>query len=956
MVSKASDGLSESSQCSNSHSDVQSYLISKYREALKKGDKSAAKSCLLAARYFSVNDPNVTNEIYMMAKSDGDVSEASKCFTNIFNDLFSSSNQNQPSNQTNDLRSSEVNIQIKEEIRQLINDLKAQYLKLKSSSTPGAGGMRQAHSVSQSPMLSPRLRLSSEDRAASRESLSKLDSHLHSKTSSIFYQQLFDNLTRDVRVNILDHAIDTCESPLEKCRLMMLSISIFSDNVLKYGPQLIGTLSDLSQPEVAIKKKLLTSCPPMISHYAKSLLILDAIPLIFSTPESSSQDYEIADLLHKIFSYYCEYYLENVASEYEFDELHDGLKKTIAARILGKDQSNSTPDDSMEDNLITILNLLFEKYLNTFKDEPEVTNQLKELRNLIADKSRQQTTSDEIIEISKRFDFKGVPMSFVEHPNREKLNNTNSNTSDVKTATPPPKGRGRPKKSQPTVIVSVDSETTKKHYSQACQANFIFYSILQHMLINCAKYLRQTKSRIVLKFDNPLATLIETELTSKTSSQRSSRSKHQTADSSSGTPSKKAKLDMSPAAKSAAMSSLSCLQKDSPLNSEHSKLMDQAIIATLSEAHKCVQFLKSDPWSSTALEPLWTSFLDGLASLNWYNRVLVDSMIMTSQHEEAVEILDKIVHEITKDEPLIKEGHLDAGTSTLTITPGLPPVGVVHLRALTQLISCRIQLTDRHEAFKCIDELLSKIKQAGLLTNDESYSTGNIIDEYMIIVPLSDSDKLQRLNFGFLFFDALSVIRYAVNISMDILRRHMVSPSSTSDLVVGHLIVLSQFDWPKESQIYEQSLEWLRSNKPKSTTPQCLSASTKFTYAEFFHYIFNPNIVEDFMAMLNQGYTLDIKSLQASGVMHSPRASQQLSQSRGGSSGSGSSERGGGGGTSTRSGKAITTRGVNKTFKEDLKVALVGKMKQSTLLMPLDLITEFIQSCLLPFLAKGSSG
>lgn len=900
----------------NINTDVQSYLISNYREALKKGDKSAAKSCLLAARYFSVNDPNVTNEIYMMAKSDGDVSEASKCFANMFNDIFMANGSGSPKNHTNE--SSVVINQIKDEIRLLLNDLKSHHLKLKSSQTPASAGIRQTNSVSQSPMLSPRLRMSSEDRAASRESLSRLDSHLHSKTTSFFYQQLFDNLPKDVKSSILDHSIDTCDNPLERCRLMMLSISIFSDSVSKYGSQLISTLTSLSEPDVATRKKLMSSCPPMVCQYAKSLLVLDAIPLIFSAPESENLDFEIEELLSRTLSYYSEFYLENIASEYEFDELHEGLKKTIAARILGK-ENNSTADDSMEDNLVTVLNLLFDRYIHLFSSDSDATNRLKNLRLLIADKSSQTVASDRIIELFKSLELAGVPSSLIENPSKEKM--------EINDVTPPPKARGRPKKSQTSVIVSPDNEM-KRHYYRAREANFVFYSIIQYMFVNCAKYLKQTRSRVLLKFDNPLSTLIESEL-ARTSNQRTSRSKHLNNDFSTS-PSKKIKVEVSPA------KSIVHHQKDSPLNSEQSKMMDLAMIRALSEAHKCLDFLDHEG----CIKSLWSLLKSANAGpnfdeLNWFNRITADSMIMTGQYEMAVETLDTIVYE-KKDEPLVKKGHIDAETSTLTIMTGSPPVGVYHLRALTQLISCHVQMLDKIETYQCIDELLSKIKQAGLLTNDENYSTGNIINEYMVIIQ-------EQQSLGFLFFDTLSIVRYCVDVLMEILRRHVVCLNSTSDTVVGHIIVLSQFDWPKETPIYVQCINWLRANKPKSTTPQCLSASTKFTYSEFFNYILNPNIIEDFMAMLNQGYTLDIKSSHGSSFHSSSHQNRSSNSSSG-------SLRGSSIGSSTRSGKAITTRGVNKTFKEDLKIALIAQMKQSVQLVPLDLISEFIQSSLIPFL------
>lgn len=126
---------------------------------------------------------------------------------------------------------------------------------------------------------------------------------------------------------------------------------------------------------------------------------------------------------------------------------------------------------------------------------------------------------------------------------------------------------------------------------------------------------------------------------------------------------------------------------------------------------------------------------------------------------------------------------------------------------------------------------------------------------------------------------------------------------------------------------------------PRASIEAMKTTIREFFITDFFYYIFDPNILEDFIALLNYGYTLDIKGSQVASMPIGNGSSQTTTSSR--SSGSSSS---------ARTGKAITTRGVNKSFKEDLKVALIAQMKNSTNLIPLDLMTEFIQTALVPFL------
>lgn len=858
-------------------------------------------------------DPKATYEAYLKAKSDGDVGEASKCFASIFCDLFARSQKDTDPMQGKTSESLVVINQTKEEIRLLLSELKSHYLKLKSSLMMNSigGGLRQTSSVCTSPMLSPRVRMSSEDRTASRESLTKLDSQLRSTSKSFFYQQMFDNLSHHVRLDLLTHSIDACDNLLEKCRLMMLSITLFNETVANHAKQLIATLVGLTDET----GKAATNVRPIVTlrQQAKSLLILDAIPLVLNLKDVELAQVDLDQLFERTIKFYSEHYVQNAANEYEPQELHEGLKKSVAARILGR-EIQSTLDESMEENILSTLIALSERYLKeVIADDGNLKEKLHDLRCAVANRQSKTTaTFERVLEVIETIGLddeipENVLLSDTEHVNPPSV---------PVPVTPPPKGRGRPKKVQASVIVNPDEGMRKQQKAKAKVARFVFFSIMQHLLVNATQYFKQTRSRILMKFSIPPQLMASLDTIPKGSTARPSRGSSQT---------KKVKVEVKEVGSANIQSQKS--SEPSPLESDESRRIDEAILKALNELRKCYEYLSRD--SNRPICVLWRQIPKRLAlnEQNWFKRMLIDLNILLGQYSEALDSLKPVLEpKVDCEGIVVKREQIDAETSTSTIMAGPSPITTVQLRFLVQAVACSIQLADKVVVFRNIEELLRRMRQVGLLANDENYSTGNILDDYMVLI------GPQQDHLGFLFFDALSVIRYTVDTLMHSLRPQATSLSPTADSLVGHIIVMSQFDWPRELPIYEHCILWLRENKPKSTTPQCLSASTKFTYSEFFQHIFNPNIIEDFMALLNQGYTLDIKSAACPAQGTGNRSHNSS-------------------GSSTRSGKAITTRGVNKTFKEDLKIALIAQMKVSSILIPLDTISNFIQSTLIPFLA-----
>lgn len=466
------------------------------------------------------------------------------------------------------------------------------------------------------------------------------------------------------------------------------------------------------------------------------------------------------------------------------------------------------------------------------------------------------------------------------------LNNTIDEESTNSQSSQPPKTRGRPKRKQVTTPPIIDN---KKHSDERAKiSRFVFFNLLEYIMTNCLNYLKSTKSRLLINFDNPIVQNTQSD-DKMDSSQR--RSRFGTSE-----------------------------MRNSPLSTEQNRDIDQLIIVSLEDALKSIKYINSG--ENSVFASMWNQFntMYRVSESEWFKRFTIDSYISQRlNHDASVQIETILKIDCSDDEQ--KKENADLKLKTQDNTSLIPSQS--DLRRLAQLVSTHVQQGNRVRTLQAIDNLLCAMKKCGLLSPDENYCNGNIMSEYMISV---------QHDIGFLFFDALSLIRYCVDVLMEILEHQVMHAPAASDLGIGHIIMLSQFDWPKEIALYMKCIDWIRTTKPKSTTPQYLSTSTKFTYPEFFHYAVNPNLIEDFMALLRQGYTLDIKEHSGGSNMLALSSLQSA------------------GSHSTRSGKAITTRGVNKTFKEDLKVAMVTQMRSSSIIVSLDMLSEFVRLSLIPYL------
>lgn len=622
---------------------------------------------------------------------------------------------------------------------------------------------------------------------------------------------------------------------------------------------------------------------------------------------------------NQLLQHYCKTRLVASANTHEIADLHEGVRKTIAARASGI-ESAFIAEENLEDQYLRGLNILSERLLNDIHDELSRSN-LAEIRTLVCNKS--SNTSKKLLELLAQLQFASdIPDDIMDATEKDFESRLTPITN---------KSRGRPKKLQAKAS-TFDDDSRRELFNKSREAHLAFALLLQYMLYNCSNYLRGTRSRILLNLSDK-SVVGSDDLASKPTpvivkpKQEPMTTEPQQDDSTIETSVRKLiALDADDAnAKASRISDDYCRQNRS---------LEVKILESLQEAHRCLLFLTSH---HVVITRLWQKFVaeNHISDLDWYHRFTIDGAVFSNNYACCIDTL-KIYLEALDERDTTKSVKQESH-SPLRVPPTVikhDQVRVSRLRALTQIMSCYNQLQDKADALASINKLLTCLRQYDLL-NPSHMDTNGLIEEYFVMMGDSQGHGL-----GFLFFDSISIIRHCRDILMNKLRPLTIKNSDTTDTSIGHTIVLSQLDWPRESDIYDHCMCILRSNKPKSTTPQSLSASTKFTYPDFFDYIRNPEMIEDFIALLNQGYTLDIKS-SAYLMTSNPGMAAVTTNVRSAAQ-------------NQRSTKAITTRGVNKTFKEDLKVALIAQMRCSSFLLPIELVSEFIRASLIPYLIANA--
>lgn len=142
-----------------------------------------------------------------------------------------------------------------------------------------------------------------------------------------------------------------------------------------------------------------------------------------------------------------------------------------------------------------------------------------------------------------------------------------------------------------------------------------------------------------------------------------------------------------------------------------------------------------------------------------------------------------------------------------------------------------------------------------------------------------------------------------------------------SDMGLGHLVVLSQYQWPSNVELLLQVVNVISAQIGHGHTSRNSMATHvhKFVYPFFVDYVFNPDILEEFMALASdERLHMELNQRTESGMIAT---------------------------------KSMTTRGVNKGAKEEVRTTLINQMRSSRAFLDNSLLIQFILEKMRPTLA-----
>lgn len=174
----------------------------------------------------------------------------------------------------------------------------------------------------------------------------------------------------------------------------------------------------------------------------------------------------------------------------------------------------------------------------------------------------------------------------------------------------------------------------------------------------------------------------------------------------------------------------------------------------------------------------------------------------------------------------------------------------------------------------------------------------------------AENDKCQLT---FVNYNKSDILSYAVDVILNSLDKLVLTANRPSELGIGHVIVLSQYRWPSNIRYFIKCLNLIKSN----------FANSKFSYPSFMQYILNTDVLEEFRALASTD------SCKIELAIVKPAETLKV--------------------------KTMTTRGVNKNVKEEIKNALINQMRSSSIRIEDDRFIEFITNELKDFNVKKTS-
>ncbi|XP_060067611.1 integrator complex subunit 10-like [Ylistrum balloti] len=206
---------------------------------------------------------------------------------------------------------------------------------------------------------------------------------------------------------------------------------------------------------------------------------------------------------------------------------------------------------------------------------------------------------------------------------------------------------------------------------------------------------------------------------------------------------------------------------------------------------------------------------------------------------------------------------------------------LAHLQSCTPLVKDSMKIRSSLQMACCFMALGKYSKACEILLEVISYLPGGQRSDKNAL----PNDPLSGRHLLLTLCTEEEIIPYCVQLLLSCLKEKALSPNKTDDTALGHMVVLLQYDWPRQEPLFQQVAKKIRSQG-------------SFTYNLFFNFIINIDILEEFAFLKTQeGGKVSLDIL--------PISTKSIAQQR------------------------TVTRGVNKNVKEDFKHTMEKQVARS---------------------------
>lgn len=191
----------------------------------------------------------------------------------------------------------------------------------------------------------------------------------------------------------------------------------------------------------------------------------------------------------------------------------------------------------------------------------------------------------------------------------------------------------------------------------------------------------------------------------------------------------------------------------------------------------------------------------------------------------------------------------------------------------------------------------------------------NSEDEDGLLLNENFEKSSELINSNRLIFKNVSlknVVNFIVKMCIFLLNDNVLKSLNSMDQCIGHLIILSQYEWPSYHNVFQKYITLIRK---KYSTKTDLSL-TPFVYPHFTAYVRIPDVIEDFMLLVNDNVLEMELSPNSASDQHNPHS----------------------------------TRGITRSYREEIRTLLTHQMASSTHNIPIEMFIDFLLNHIVPYL------